>query len=438
MEYEKILLPYQRRALENFFKHKYSILMWSRQTGKSFVVALFAVLRALEKKNHLVAIISPTERQSKELMEKVKKHIGFLRELGKEVGEVEFFEDTRTNVLEVRFPNKSRIVGLPANPDGVRGLSGDVILEEAAFFKDGYKVYQAIFPSITRNPDYKLIVISTPKTRSDVFGHLWQMSENNPLWFREKLTIHDAVRNGLKVNVDELRKGVPTEEIWKQEYLCEFMDEESILLPYELIHSCTVEGIEADIRELQGDVYLGVDIGRRHDLTVISVLEKIGEHYYLRKQEVLRRLPFSEQMRIVDHLTSYARRIAMDETGIGMQMAEELQRKWGEIKVLRVYFTAKVKEELASRLRAVFEDRTISIPPDKDLIEDLHSVQKTVTPAGNIRYEGSTEDSHADRFWALALAVYAASQEEEKVLGPLLFASAHPSGGVKYGLERLS
>ena len=437
MEFDRILLPYQKRALENFFKHKYSILMWSRQTGKSFTVSLFAVLRAVERKNHLVAIISPTERQSKELMEKVKKHIDFLKEIGKETGEIEFFEDTKTNVLEVRFPNKSRIVGLPANPDGVRGLSGDVILEEAAFFKDGYKVYQAIFPSITRNPDYKLIVISTPKTRSDVFGHLWQMSEGNPLWFREKLTIHDAVKSGLKVNVDELRKGIPTEEIWRQEYLCEFTEEESILLPYELIHSCTVEGIEADIRELQGDVYLGVDIGRRHDLTVISVLEKIGGHYYLRKQEVLKKLPFSEQMRIVDHLTSYAKRIAVDETGIGMQMAEELQRKWGELKVLRVYFTAKIKEELASRLKALFEDRAISIPPDRDLIEDLHSVQKTVTPAGNIRYEGSTEDSHADRFWSLALAVYAASHEEQKVSGPLLFASAHPSGGLRYGLEGL-
>ncbi|MDQ7081757.1 MAG: terminase family protein [Aquificota bacterium] len=98
------------------FRHKYSILMWSRQTGKSFTVSLFALLRALRKKNHLVAVISPTERQSKELMEKVKRHLEFLKALGERVGEVEFFEDTKTNVLEVRFPNRSRIVGLPANP----------------------------------------------------------------------------------------------------------------------------------------------------------------------------------------------------------------------------------------------------------------------------------------------------------------------------------
>jgi len=436
MAYEKILLPYQRRALENLFKYKYSILMWSRQTGKSFVVSLFAVLRAIERKHHLVAIISPTERQSKEMLEKVKKHVEFLRTVGEYAGEVEFFEDTVTNVLEVRFPNGSRILGLPANPDGVRGLTGDVVLEECAFFKDGYKVYQAIFPSITRNPDFKLVAISTPRSKSDVFGHLWQMSEGNPLWYREKLTIYDAVEQGLNIDIEQLKEGIPTEDIWKQEYLCEFMDEESILLTYELIHACTVEGIEADIRELQGDVYLGIDIGRRHDLTVISVLEKVGGHYYLRKQEILRKLPFSEQFKIIDYMTSFARRVAIDETGIGMQLAEELARKWGELKVIRVYFTNKIKEELASRVKAVFEDRIIAIPPDKDLIEDLHSVKKTLTPAGNVRYEGATEDSHADRFWSLALALHAAAQEEEKPITPIFFATPR-LGGTKYGIKGL-
>jgi phage FluMu gp28-like protein len=415
---------------------KYSILMWSRQTGKSFVVSLFAVLRAIERKNHLVAIISPTERQSKELMEKVKRHVEFLKQVGKLTGDVEFFEDTQTNVLEVRFPNRSRIIGLPANPEGVRGLTGDVILEEAAFFKDGYRVYQAIFPSITRNRDFKLVVISTPRAKNDIFGHLWQMSEGNELWFRQKLTIYDAVSLGLDVDVEELRKGVPNQDIWLQEYMCEFLDEESVLLPYELIHACTVEGIEADIRELTGDVYLGVDIGRRHDLTVISILEKVAGRYYLRKQEILRKLPFSEQFKIIDHLTAYARRVAIDETGIGMQLAEELSKKWGELKVQRVYFTAKAKEELASRMKAVFEDKIISITPDKDLIEDLHSVKKTLTPAGNIRYEGETQDSHADRFWSLALALHASSQEEAKEFLPVFFANQRRE--MRYGLSALS
>ena len=171
-------------------------------------------------------------------------------------------------------------------------------------------------------------------------------------------------------------------------------------------------------------------------MTVISILEKIAGRYYLRKQEILRKLPFSEQFKIIDHLCHYARKVAVDETGLGMQMAEELARKWGELKVLRVYFTNKVKEELASRTKAVFEDKLISIPADKDLIEDLHSIKKTLTPAGNIRYEGETADSHADRFWSLALALYAASQEDIKEHLPVFFAGQRRT--LNYGYNAMA
>jgi phage FluMu gp28-like protein len=397
--------------------------MWGRQTGKSFLVALFAVMRAIQKTNHLVAVISPTERQSKEFMEKVKKHVEFLKVVGAHFGE-EFFKETNINILEVRFPNGSRIVGLPANPDGVRGLTGDVILEEAAFFKDGYKVYQAIFPSITRSKDYKLIAISTPRAKNDVFAHIWQMSENNRLWFRQKLTIYDAVAQGLEIDIDGIKKAIPSEDIWRQEYLCEFMDENYVLLPYEVIHACQLEGVEIkDLREIQGDIYLGVDIARRSNLTVIAVIEKSNEVFYLRKLEILKNMPFREQFQTIDHYTAFARRVAIDETGLGMQIAEELQRKWGEIKVQRVYFTSKVKEELASRMQAVLQDRRIFIPLDRDLVEDLHSVEKTITPAGNIRIEGSVEESHADRFWAIALAL-SISDTKISYLAPFTFSGA--------------
>ena len=239
-----------------------------------------------------------------------------------------------------------------------------------------------------------------------------------------KLTIYDAVEKGLNIDVEELKRGIKNDRAWRAEYLCEFLDEEEVLLPYEVIQACEEENILVDdLRALQGDVYIGVDIARRHDLTVIAVLEKLGSVLYLRRLEILRQLPFSEQFKVLDHMAGFARKIAIDETGLGMQLAEELAKKWGETKIERVYFTARVKEELAERLKRHFEDKTIRIPVDNDLREDLHSVKRTVTDAGNIRYEGSTQDSHADRFWALALATKAASLEDVREILPIYFAS---------------
>ena len=410
-----ILLPYQQTALKGIEKHKYSVLLWSRQTGKSFLLSYFAIKRCITFKNHKVLVISPSERQSKEFMDKVRMHINALKNAN-----VEFFEDAVANILEARFSNGSRIIAVPSKPETVRGFTGDVIMDEASFFDKGFEVYQAVFPTITRKKEYKLIAISTPRSKKDVFYFLWETAKDDPLWFRMKLTIYDAIEKGLNIDVEELKRGIKNENAWKTEYLCEFLDEEEVLLPYEVIQACEEENVLTDdLRSLQGDIYVGVDIGRRHDLTCISVIEKLGSVLYLRRLEILRNLPFSQQFKIIDHIASFSRRVAIDETGIGMQLAEELQKKWGETKVLRVYFTARMKEELAERLKAKFQDKLIKIPKDNDLREDLHSVKRTVTDAGNIRYEGRAEEGHADRFWSLALAVYSYSQEDKKEILPI-------------------
>lgn len=403
---DKILLPYQKEAVKGIDSKRFSVLLWSRQTGKSFTVSYYAILRALAYDNHRVLLVSPSERQSKELLEKVKYHVTSLKLAG-----VSYFEDTETFTLEARFPNGSKIVALPSKPETVRGYSGDVILDEAAFFDKGFEVYQAVYPTITRKQHYKLIVISTPKSKKDLFYYIWNLAqEEKEYWFSYKLTIYDAVKKGLNINPEELRRGIKNDLVWKTEYLCEFMDSEEVLLPYEVIQACEEDTKIEDLKQLDGEIFIGIDIGRRKDLTVISVLERLGSVLYLRKQEILQNMSFSQQMEIINHFCYYARRVAIDETGIGMQMAEEMKKKWGEFKILPVYFTAKAKEELASKLLTKFQDKTIKIFPDNDLREDLHSVKRIVSDKGNIRYEGSTENSHADRFWSLALAVYAVSE----------------------------
>ncbi len=421
---EKILLPYQISAIKGIESKRFSVFLWARQTGKSFTMSYYAIKRAIQFKNHKVLVISPSERQSKELLEKVKLHITALKLSG-----VSFFEDATALTLEARFPNGSKIIALPSKPETVRGYTGDVIMDEVAFFDKGFEVYQAVFPTITRRPEYKLIAISTPKSKKDIFYYIWNLAQTDKEhWFSLKLTIYDAVQLGLNINPEELKAGIKNENIWRTEYLCEFLDDQEVLLPYEVIQACEEEDLfVSDLRLLKGEVYIGVDIARRHDLTVIAVLEKLGSVLYLRRLEILKQVPFSEQFAIIDHYCSFARKIAIDETGLGMQIAEELEKRWGTLKVMRIYFTARIKEELAERLKSKFVDKLIRIPPDPELREDLHSVKRLVTDAGNVRYEGKTEEGHADRFWALALAVYASSQDDVKENLPIFFAEQKQS-----------
>jgi phage FluMu gp28-like protein len=49
------------------------------------------------------------------------------------------------------------------------------------------------------------------------------------------------------------------------------------------------------------------------------------------------------------------------------------------------------------------------IPSDEHITADLRSIKKENTAAGNIRFAADRgKNGHADRFWALALAIHAA------------------------------
>jgi len=431
----KILLPYQRRFLKNARKHKYAIWNAARQIGKSFTISYDATDTAISKPKSTIIVVSASERQAVELLNKVKHHVEFFAQIEKRIAKTQFFEDVETNVHKVVFPNGSRIISVPANPDTVRGFTADLlILDEFAFVKHDRELWAAVFPMITRRPDARVVITSSsPKDgcKESLFYKLFTEAENSKLWYAQKTTILDAVKEGLKIDLEALREGIKDEDLWRAEYLCECLDSNSAVLPYELIQSCEVPKekiLVSSIDDIEGDIFVGVDIGRRRDYTVIAVLEKVASVLFLRKLEVLEKVPFRKQFQILDYYASKARRIAVDETGIGMQIAEELQTKWGD-KVLRVYFTAKTKEELASLLKTKFEDKTIRIPVDPVLREDLHSVQKVITPSGNLKLEAPRDEKgHADRFWALALAVYAQKQSEgeRKIFISPTFVDAHP------------
>ena len=110
-----------------------------------------------------------------------------------------------------------------------------------------------------------------------------------------------------------------------------------------------------------------------------------------------------------------------------MQLAEQAVERFGGHRVECITFTTALKSQMASALRIAVENRRIRIPNDDRIARDWHSVERTVTESGHFRLTASRrEGSHADRFWAAALAVHAADVGgggiECMTVGPLHFA----------------
>lgn len=429
-------LPYQRRDIESTARFTWSC--WSRQTGKSFGKSFKRVTRALAFRRNQV-LLSAGMRQSRELMEKARMHLKALNVSSNYFQFDEIINGTSYSVERVELPNNVRIFALPANPDTARGFTGDVFLDEFAIHQNSRDIWGALYPTITR-VNGEIDVGSTPKGKQGKFYEL----RSNPTFNHDVVTIVDAVRDGLQVDIEELKAGLGDPELYRQEFMCEFLDESAAFLTFEQIIACEdpelpmpvlIDGADEDILtraaafldaiRAGGEFYLGIDIGRHQDLTALWLLERVSGKLITRGVLELRRMPFRLQWKVVrTALENPAiHRVSLDASGLGMALAEAAVEVFGTHRVDAVTFSLLTKSKLAGGLRVKVEDLGLAIPGCAEIRNDWHSLQKTVTTGGTVRYLAErTPDGHADRFWAAALAVDAASG---------------PSGPIEYqGSER--
>ena len=433
-EFNKKLInfyEYQTRWMED--DSRFKIGMMSRQAGKSFCTAAEIVKDCIEherkgKKTHWV-VLSRGERQALEYMHKniipmVKAFYVLYSAILKnqappEIKETEYVVDRETvsgkteqvryKSFEVTLPSGSRITALPANPDTAVGYSANVLLDEFALHADSRAIWTALYPTITRG--YKIRIISTPRGKNNKFYEL--MTDKDSVWSQHRVTIHDAVSQGLDVNIEELKAGLNDDEVWAQEYELEWAEGSATALLWEDIIACEREGAGDPDGFLGGDVYVGNDIaGKGNDLWVTIPLEDVQGVLWLREILTRRKASFAQQDKLLDAVMERYRaiKVGMDETGLGAKPVEDAQGRYGASRVAGVVFTQSIKHDMVQLLQTVFQDRTIALPMgNAKLRTDLYSIKKTVGKNGQPSYNApSGGESHGDRFWALALAVYVA------------------------------
>ena len=178
-----------------------------------------------------------------------------------------------------------------------------------------------------------------------------------------------------------------------------------------------------------GSLYIGFDVGRKVDLSVITVMEDLNGlklvRGILRMQNL--RLP-EQQLRLgeICRLPKF-RRAAIDMTGLGLGLFEYAQAEFGAGRIAGINFattvpatkavawegrkreTVRVTEALAMELLQVYEDRRIQHPADGRLRDDLRKPEKITTPGGRVSIAATRDEAgHADHFWSFALALEAA------------------------------
>lgn len=434
------LLEWQQQWIED--AHRFKLVVAAAQaSGKSFVSSLEMAMDRLDPKAaDLGILLSASERQSVELNQKVKMHT--------RAWDVRFddgyFGDTSIAEHRVIFPNGKRLIALPANPDTARGYSGDLLLDEFALHRDSKAIWAAGMTRVSRG--FKCRVASTVKGLNNQFGELLKMlgladgvaPERQPVerqgWHGYWVNAEMAVAQGSPVDLKAMRDAIGDDDIWLQDFCNVPMEDGGQYIPLALVLAC--ESSEATL-EWDGKPRVGLsagyDVARKRDGSVIVLGYPVGPLAVVCGVIVLSQQTFEKQREVCAEVAEVVEasggRFAMDATGIGMQLGEELSQGFFDARGQRRRFDCvepvnfatavesevkdaegkplkvMVKERLAGILKRRCEDRTIWLPESVQLRREFQAVKRYVGATGTVRLdaERTAKGGHADWFWAAAL-----------------------------------
>ncbi|MGO9709083.1 MAG: terminase large subunit domain-containing protein [Polyangiaceae bacterium] len=420
------LEPYQLHFLENTSRFRW--VTKARQVGYSFLIALEALARCHLRPKHTTVFVSYNLSDATEKILVARQvyedlPLAFQKKL------------VTDSKMELAFESNSdkrglsRIISHPSKAP--RGKKGDVVLDELAHYVADREVYRGSTALILRSAA-QLTGCSTPQGRRGIFWevateelrpyrHHWRQEVP---WWLCRFFCHDvrsAARDAPSMTTEERVARFGNDKIVEQldsltvddfqaEFECSFVDESYSYYPYDLILPCTHDDLRvaedvAAIPAPSGRLVAGFDVGRTRDRSELAVFDEVDGDFtcvYLRS---FGQVAFAEQEGELRRLlnTVPIARLSIDRTGIGMNLAENLEREFPQ--VVAENFTNESKERWATDFKILLQRRAVRLPRHRDIVAQIHSIKRRVLASGKVSFDAEkTRSGHADKFWAVALA----------------------------------
>lgn len=423
-----ILFPYQSQSIKALDDHDVVVIEKSRRIGLTWGIAPHAVLTAATKKSDGgmdVFYMGYEKDMARDFIQTCGMWAKALNLVAGDIEEFIFEKDAEREIkaFRITFASGFEIVALPSKPRAFRGKQGLVILDEAAFMDDVQSTIDAAIALLIWGG--KIIIISTHYGVDNPFNILCQKIREDDLRPIDEqtgyklitITFDDAVSQGLyeRVKLVSRKKEMLPKEEWvkdirkkygeaaAQELDCIPMQGgASWLAPEDIAAAVHPDAAKPELYT-HNICFMGYDVARRRDYSVILTLEKCGESYWLRKLWFERGKTFEEQYAEFGNQMRFFKvaGAGIDQTGMGEAVVEHLQSLWGSALVNGILMTGPNRISLATDLRDLFEKQLIKISNDNELRADLLAL-KRAGREGKALME--TSQRHADIFWALAFA----------------------------------
>lgn len=472
-----VLLPYQQRWIADDSPLK--LAEKSRRTGITWAEAADATLTAAAAKeaggrNHFY--VGSNKEMAREFIDAVAMWARSFDKVASSVEQEIFLDengDKEILTFVVYFPNSGfKIQALSSSPKNLRGMQGNVTIDEAAFHDRLAEVLKAALALTMWGAKVRLI--STHNGVDNLFNELISDSRAGKKRYSiHRITLDDALGDGLYKRIclvsgqpwtpqaqqtwrDNLLKDTATEEDALEEYFCVPKASGGSYMSRVLIESRMIT--EAPVLRFEGSTSFnewpehqrnaeiddwcnshlqplldacnkadrhcfGEDFGRSGDLTVIAPLA-IGQDLKRRCPFIveLRNVPFRNQEQVLFYIADRLPRLCggqLDARGNGQYLAEQARYRYGTGVIDQVMLSQSWYLENMAPFKAAFEDDNIEIPKDADILTDLRAIQviKGIPklPDGNTAKDGpganKSKQRHGDAAIALCLAWAASTMD---------------------------
>lgn len=408
------LYDYQIPIVKNilFSEDRKICINATTRAGKSLVIALCAIIWALDRPNSKIVIIGPTYNHTRIIMDYIAEHISDspwiseMVDLDRKVSVERLRKEVSKN--RITFKNKSVIFLLSAEGKAERivGRGADLIIEDEAELISDETHRTKIMRMLGESPNSKIILIGNAVG----LNHFYEASISED-YKKIHINWRECVREGrlTKEYIEDRRKQLTPAE-FKMWYESEFVEDlESKLISKEWINKAISDEKEA----VNENTRFGLDIAELgNDLTVLTGINLKNDTYQV---VVIKSWEKRETMQTVGIVTKYITNknlINIDATGVGNGVWSRLKELGYNANKLIVGSSPtrekerfiNLKAQLYWNLRNLFEEGRIKIPNHPTLVEQLNKMKYEITSAGKIKII-DPEDKSPDFADSLCYAV---------------------------------
>jgi len=464
---QAVLLPYQQRWFED--ESEVKIAEKSRRTGLTWAEAASNVVTASKPKNRggrNVYYVGSRQEMALEYIAAVSLFARAFNQLAGEIQESIFKdEDGSKEILSytVRFPNSGfKVSALSSRPSNLRGMQGDVVIDEAAFHDSLAELLKAAMALTMWGA--RVRIISTHNGVDNEYNHYIEDARaGRKSYSVHRITLDEALDDGLYQRIcfvtgkqwsleaeqewrDKLIKNAPSKEAADEEYFCvpsqsggsalsrvlieSRMNKDYPVFRFEKENSFNEWPEHLRIAEVKDwcETHLkpvlaalnpelthvfGEDFGRLGDLTVIDPMsiEQNGNRVVPFSVE-LRNIPFKQQEQVLFYIVDRLPRLiggALDAGGNGMYLAEQARHRYGSGLIQEIKLSEGWYLENMPPFKAAFEDNAIAIPADMDQLNDLRALQviNGIIRLPKGKTQTGSKQRHGDSAISKALAYFA-------------------------------